>query len=408
MGPHREDLGGEAGPMSAARPPLNLLSAGAAEGLAGTLARSLGLELAGHFGAVGAMRERFVAREPCDLVILTHAQIAELTAQGLVVPGTSAELGTVRTSVAVRAGAALPDVSSGEALRAALRAVDAIYFPDPQRATAGIHFIKVLDALGVRAELEPRLRPQPNGMSAMRELAAAPGRPIGCTQATEILATAGVALVAPLPPEHELATVYVAALAAHATQALQASGFAAQLTGDASRVTRQAAGCEGSTIRPAGPGDAGLASDAAAVRAVVRTVLSEMGLRRDADAADDDLKDLAASYLQRGGSFDVVVDAAGSIVGCCGVYPGEGRDPHVCELRKMYLLPAARGQGLGRRLLERALAFARGRGYRRMELETASALKTAIALYRSAGFQPLQRTVAGSRCDQVMALDLRR
>jgi len=72
----------------------------------------------------------------------------------------------------------------------------------------------------------------------------------------------------------------------------------------------------------------------------------------------------------------------------------------------MYLLPEARGHGLGGRMLRRAIAFARGRGFRRVELETASELKEAIALYAGAGFQPMRRAHLAARCDQAFALDL--
>jgi putative acetyltransferase len=72
----------------------------------------------------------------------------------------------------------------------------------------------------------------------------------------------------------------------------------------------------------------------------------------------------------------------------------------------MYLFKEARGHGIGGRLLRRALAFARNRGYRRMELETASVLKEAIALYAGAGFHPIERKHLANRCDQAFALDL--
>ncbi len=106
-----------------------------------------------------------------------------------------------------------PPVGDADSLRAALLAADAIYFPDPKLATAGIHFAKVLDRLGIREAVADRLRPYPNGATAMREMASAQGRPIGCTQVTEILNTPGVTLVAPLPQEFELATIYTAAVA---------------------------------------------------------------------------------------------------------------------------------------------------------------------------------------------------
>ncbi|MFM7531665.1 MAG: substrate-binding domain-containing protein, partial [Rubrivivax sp.] len=194
-------------------PTLNLLCAGAAQGLVRALAPQLlqacGATVNGRFGAVGAMKEAFDAGEPCDLIVLTEAMIGAMAQQGSVLPHTPAPLGRVRTGVAVRAGTPHPDVTTPEALARALEAADAIYFPDPQRATAGIHFERVLRELGLLERLGPRLRTFPNGATAMRELAAAgSAAPIGCTQITEILYTPGVELVAPLPLRFELATVY--------------------------------------------------------------------------------------------------------------------------------------------------------------------------------------------------------
>lgn len=77
--------------------------------------------------------------------------------------------------------AAVAEASAAE-LRAALLGATEIHFPDPQRATAGIHFAKVIDALGVRADVQARLRPHPNGATAMRALANSPHRTaVACT-----------------------------------------------------------------------------------------------------------------------------------------------------------------------------------------------------------------------------------
>jgi molybdate transport system substrate-binding protein len=376
---------------------LRFVSAGAAQALVLATAQKKAIDVEGHFGAVGAMLERYRAGEACDVVILTDAQVAALVAEGRVVAGAFADIGSVPTAVAVREGEASPDVSDAERLRSALRAADAVYFPDPARATAGIHFAKVLDALGIRDELAARLRTFPNGATAMRELAKAPGHPIGCTQATEIRATPGVKLVAPLPRGLDLSTVYTAGVDSQARHASEARGFVSSLTGDAFGPDRLAAGFEGHAIRPARE------RDHPAIRAIVRDVLAEYRLSCSPADTDSDLADLRASYFDRGGNMDSVVAEDGSVVGCCGVYP---LDRETCELRKMYLVPGARGKGLGRRLLQRALAFARGSGFRRVELETASVLKDAIALYTRNGFRPIERTHLASRCDQAFALDL--
>lgn len=196
---------------------LQILSAGAAQGLVRSvepLFRSAtGLDIAGSFGAVGAMREKFLAEEPCDVLILTQALIEELARANAVLGQTCVALGQVRTGVAVCDGAAAPDIGDVESVRGLLREASEIFFPDPQRATAGIHFMKVLRILGLDAEVASRLRSFPNGAAAMRAMADGGNvSSVGCTQITEIVHTSGVRLAGPLPAELASATVYTAAV----------------------------------------------------------------------------------------------------------------------------------------------------------------------------------------------------
>ena len=226
---------------------LQILSGGAAQGLVHALSPQFkaetGCEIEGTFGAVGAMKDKLLGGAPADMLILTSALIAELARTGHVMVGSAADIGTVPTAVAVRAGDPAPPVSDASALRDALRASDGVYFPDPKLATAGIHFAKVIEALGLTEELKDRLRTFPNGQTAMRELAAAKGtRPIGCTQVTEILNTPGTMLVGPLPKGFELATTYTCGICAKAHEPALARKFSALLTGAAARALRERLG----------------------------------------------------------------------------------------------------------------------------------------------------------------------
>ena len=192
---------------------LHVLSAGAAQGLVTALTprfvAAAGVAVRTTFGAVGAIREKLLAGQPCDALILTAAMLDELAASGHVVPASRAALGRVRTGIGVRSGDALPHISSQAALKQSLRAATDIFLPDPERATAGIHFVRVLNQLGLYDEVSPRLRPHPNGAAAMRAMAQCAGeRPIGCTQISEILYADGVTLAGPLPQALELATIY--------------------------------------------------------------------------------------------------------------------------------------------------------------------------------------------------------
>ena len=235
--------------------PLRLLSAGAAKGLVEALAptwrHETGAEIIATFGAVGAIKEALDAGAGCDVILLTQKMIAALADEARVQVDTVAPLGAVRTGIAVRDGDRLPDISDAAALRGALVAANAIYFPDPARATAGVHFMKVLQSLGIDGDVVSHLRPFPNGATAMRALADEGQRgDIGCTQMTEIRYTRGVTAVGPLPPGLELTTVYAAAVTRDADDPDIAQRFVALLTGPRSKDLRVAGGFDTRFVIP--------------------------------------------------------------------------------------------------------------------------------------------------------------
>lgn len=228
---------------------LNILSGGAAHGLVseleGEFFAEAGRAIHGTYGAVGMMRDKLLAGEPCDVVILTQALIEQLTASGQVVAGSARALGLVKTGVAVKTGEAMPKVDTPDALKAALLAAKGIYFPDPVKATAGIHVMNVLKKLGIAETVAERLRPYPNGATAMRAMAASTESGlIGCTQVTEILFAPGVELVARLPQAFELVTVYTAAVCTQSDQPQAARMLIDLLAGPAAAQKRLAGGFE--------------------------------------------------------------------------------------------------------------------------------------------------------------------
>jgi molybdate transport system substrate-binding protein len=171
---------------------LSMLSGGAAQGLVASLAPEFkaltALDIAGEFGAVGAMAGKLRKGTQADIVILTAKIIADLAAERLVVAASIADIGAVETALAVRAGDPPVTVDDAADLRAALLAADAIFVPDTTVSTAGIHVAKILGQIGIADEVAARLKVFPNGATAMRHLAESDAsRPIGCTQSTEII-----------------------------------------------------------------------------------------------------------------------------------------------------------------------------------------------------------------------------
>jgi len=228
---------------------MHVLSGGAAaavvQGVQAEFEKSTGLRIDGTFSAVGMMRDKLLAGAPCDVIILTQPMIEQLTASGHVVPGSARSLGRVKTGVAVRSGQAQPSVKTRAELHAAMSAAQGIYFPDPDKATAGIHFMNVLKALGLNESLRSRFRVFPNGATAMAAMAQSqePGL-IGCTQVTEINYTEGVNLIDVLPPEFELSTDYTLGICTVSKSPEQAQLLADLLSGSASEAVRRQGGFE--------------------------------------------------------------------------------------------------------------------------------------------------------------------
>ena len=228
---------------------MHVLSGGAAaavvQGVQAQFEQSTGSRIEGTFSAVGMMRDKLLGGAPCDLIILTKPLIEQLIASGHVVPGSARSLGLVKTGVAVRSGSAHPSVKTRAELHAAMSAAQGIYFPDPDKATAGIHFMNVLKALGLNESLQSRFRVFPNGASAMAAMAQSQESGlIGCTQVTEINYTEGVDLIDVLPSEFELSTDYTLGICTASHNPAQAQLLSDLLSGRASEAVRRQGGFE--------------------------------------------------------------------------------------------------------------------------------------------------------------------
>lgn len=138
------------------------------------------------------------------------------------------------------------------------------------------------------------------------------------------------------------------------------------------------------------------AADDAAVCAIIRRVGREYGaLGEEFGPGDAEVAAMSAHYGADAGSAYWVAEAGGRIVGGGGIAPlGDLAD--TCELKKLFLLPEARGRGVGRALAEAGLAFAVAAGYRHCYLDTLAAMTGAIRLYEGLGFVHLDAPLAGS------------
>jgi len=150
-------------------------------------------------------------------------------------------------------------------------------------------------------------------------------------------------------------------------------------------------------IRPIEP------RDDADVAAIIRAVMPEFGADGPGFAIHDaEVDTMYQAYAQPRCSY-FVVERGGVVIGGGGVAPLEGGEPDVCELRKMYFLPTARGIGAGTAMMQRCLDAARAHGFRRCYLETLTGMDAAQALYKRSGFTALCGPMGGTghfSCDQ--------
>jgi len=143
------------------------------------------------------------------------------------------------------------------------------------------------------------------------------------------------------------------------------------------------------------------ARDVPAVIELVIATLNEFGLEFGTGSkTDDELRALPDSYAT--GAFWVAIDDD-LVIGTCGVFP---LAPDTYELRKMYLRPQSRGRGVGKRLLDVAIEWARAKGARRLVLDTVDAMKQAIAFYEAHGFRRDDEQIRGARCNRGYTLEL--
>jgi putative acetyltransferase len=138
-----------------------------------------------------------------------------------------------------------------------------------------------------------------------------------------------------------------------------------------------------------------------AVLAMVESVFKEYGLWEQHRCGLDDLRQAPDSYARRGGEF-LVAEINGRVVGCGGLMPLKRG---TAEVRRMYLLPKARGKGLGATLLRRLISAARRGKFSRLVLETSPRYQDAIALYLRNGFEACVLDDGGC-CNVAMFRDL--
>lgn len=193
------------------------------------------------YGSGGGTKDQVARGDPFDVPIVQPPYDAVL-ASGHVVAGSATPLATVAVGIAVRAGAAKPDIATADAVKQLLLGAKAIAYPDAARgAAAGVSFVATLQALGLAEALQPKLKVARSGAEAMAMLAKGEAD-VGATFVSEIITEPGVVLVGPLPKEISPRTGFVAFVSAQSSDKAAAQALVSYLASPAAAAVYQAKG----------------------------------------------------------------------------------------------------------------------------------------------------------------------
>ena len=137
-------------------------------------------------------------------------------------------------------------------------------------------------------------------------------------------------------------------------------------------------------------------ADNAAIAKVIRAALTEFGANKPGTVFFDASTDALSELFKVPGAVYYVAEYENEILGGGGIYPTEGLPEGTCELVKMYLQPKGRGIGLGKKLIEKSLEFAKTNGYTQVYLETMPELRQALDTYAKFGFEYLKGALGNS------------
>jgi molybdate transport system substrate-binding protein len=200
---------------------------GVVEELTPQFEQSNGVRLAVTWGTAPMLIKRLQAGETADVLILNRAGMDAMTKAGRIRAGSEATLASSATALAVKAGAPKPDISSPEALKQTLLAARAISYTHPDAGGAsGIHFAKVLEKMGIAAEINAKTKfPPPAGLSG----AFLPTGEVDLAvqQVPELRNVAGIDILGFLPGDLHMVTVFVAGIETASKNDAAATAFIA-------------------------------------------------------------------------------------------------------------------------------------------------------------------------------------
>ena len=186
------------------------------------------------------LKKKIEAGESFDVAVLNPPVIDALIKDGKLVAGSRADIGRAGLGVAVRSGTPKPDIATVEAFKRALLAAKAVAYPG--KGASGLYFVSLLDRLGIKAEMQSKLKPM--AAEDTVEVVARGEADMVVVVATRIVGVAGVDVVGPIPDELQTKIGFAAGLSASAKEPEVAKALIRFLTAPAAASTLKAKGVE--------------------------------------------------------------------------------------------------------------------------------------------------------------------
>jgi molybdate transport system substrate-binding protein len=192
--------------------------------------KATGNKLTIGYGLAAELKKRVLDGETADVIMLTRPMMDDLAKQNKVAANSVVNVVGTPVSVAARAGAAKPDISSVEAFKRTLLAAKSIVYADPAKGgVSGVVFARALDRLGIADQMKAKTILVPGAQAP--EVVAKGEAELGVAQASEIVPVAGAQLVGPLPGELASTTLWTSAIGAESKSPAAAKALIQFLTG---------------------------------------------------------------------------------------------------------------------------------------------------------------------------------
>jgi molybdate transport system substrate-binding protein len=200
--------------------------------------RATGHKVVIAWGNAATLKTRYLEGEQADVALLTAIAIDDLAKAGKVA-GNRVDLASSGVGLAVKAGAARPDISSPEALKKTLLGAKSVGYSTT--GASGVHFAKVIEQLGIAAEVKAKHK---ETTGVVGELIASGEAEIGVQQIPELAAVPGVEVIGPLPGDLQIITTFSVALDAKAGENEAAQAFVKFISSPAAAAVYRAKGLD--------------------------------------------------------------------------------------------------------------------------------------------------------------------